>query len=155
MVAPLGFLDHGISQAATQNFQGKFPNYSLGLNLLIPVRNRSAQADAARALLEQRQLETQLQQSKNNIAQAVRSAVIGVIQAKAQINAAEKATILERQTLDAEQKKFKLGESTVFLVIQVQRDLATAEGNEISARTTYAKAHDLLSASGRHYLGRL
>jgi outer membrane protein len=140
VVTPLGFLDHGVSQAATQNFQGKFPNYSLGLNLLIPVRNRSAQADAARALLEQRQLETQLQQSKNNIAQAVRSAVIGVIQAKAQINAAEKATILERQTLDAEQKKFKLGESTVFLVIQVQRDLATAEGNEISARSTYAKA---------------
>ena len=94
----------------------------------------------ARALLERRQLETQLQQWKNNIAQQVRTAVIGVIQAKAQINAADKATILARQTLDAEQKKFQLGESTVFLVIQAQRDLATAEGNGVTAHSTYAKA---------------
>ncbi len=66
--------------------------------------------------------------------------MIGVIQAKAQINAAEKATLLARQTLDAEQKKFQLGESTVFLVIQAQRDFATAEGNEVTAHSTYAKA---------------
>jgi outer membrane protein TolC len=139
-VAPTGTATAGVSQALSQTFQGHYPNYSFGVNLSIPIRNRQAQADMARSLLERRVLETQLQQSKNNIAQAVRTAVIGVIQAKAQINAAEKATILARQTLDAEQKKFQLGESTVFLVIQTQRDLATAEGNEITARSTYAKA---------------
>jgi outer membrane protein TolC len=139
-VAPIGTSTGGVSQALTQTIQGHYPNYSFGVNLSIPIRNRQAQADMARALLERRELETQLQQSKNNIAQAVRTAVIGVIQAKAQINAAEKATILYRQTLDAEQKKFQLGESTVFLVIQAQRDLATADGNEITARSTYAKA---------------
>ena len=42
--------------------------------------------------------------------------------------------------MDAEQKKFQLGESTVFQVIQTQRDLATAEGNEVKARTAYAQA---------------
>jgi outer membrane protein len=70
----------------------------------------------------------------------VRSAEIGVIQAKAQIDAARKAVILQQQTLDAERKKFQLGESTVFFVIQAQRDLTTAEGNEVKARSTYAKA---------------
>ena len=139
-VPPTGFTANGVSQALTQTFQGQFPNYSLGANLSIPIRNRAGQADAARALLERRQLETQLQQYKNNIAQQVRNAVIGVIQAKAQIEAARKATLLAQQTLDAEQKKFQLGESTVFLVIQAQRDLATAEGNEVAARSTYAKA---------------
>jgi outer membrane protein TolC len=139
-LAPSGIASGGVSQALTQTLQGRYPNYAFGANLSIPIRNRQAQGDMARALLERRQLDTQLQQSKNNIASAVRSAIIGVIQAKAQINAAEKATTLERQTLEAEQKKFKLGESTVFLVIQVQRDLATAEGNEITARSTYAKA---------------
>jgi outer membrane protein TolC len=139
-VAPKGTAIAGVSQALSQTIQGNYPNYSFGVNLSIPIRNRQAQADMARALLERRVLETQLQQSKNNIAQAVRTAVIGVIQAKAQINAAEKASTLARQTLDAEQKKFQLGESTVFLVIQTQRDLATAEGNEITARSTYAKA---------------
>jgi outer membrane protein TolC len=136
----LGISTDGVSQALTQTLHGRYTNYSLGMNLSIPIRNRTAQADMARALLERRQLETQLQQSKNNIAQQVRNANIGVIQARAQIEAARKATILAQQTLDAEEKKFKLGESTVFLVIQAQRDLATAEGNEVSARSTYAKA---------------
>ena len=112
----------------------------MGLSLAIPIRNRSAQADAARALLEQRQLVEQLQRTKNQVEQDVRNAEIGVIQAKARIEAARKAVTLNQQTLDAEQKKFKLGESTVFLVIQAQRDLSTAEGNEVTARSTYAKA---------------
>ena len=137
---PLGTAAGGVSQALSQTWRGQYPDYSFGLTLSIPIRNRSAQADAARALLERRQLETQLQQFKNNIAQQVRSAEIGVIQAKAQIEAARKAVVLAQQTLDAEQKKFQLGESTVFLVIQAQRDLATAEGNEVKARSTYAKA---------------
>jgi outer membrane protein TolC len=139
-LAPIGVATGGASQALSQTFQGRYPNYSFGLNLSVPIRNRQAQADMARALLERRQLETQLLQSKGSIAQAVRTAEIGVIQAKAQINAAEKATLLARQTLDAEQKKFKLGESTVFLVIQAQRDLETAQGNEITARSAYAKS---------------
>ena len=140
LVPPLSIPSNGVSQALTQTIQGHYPDYSFGVNLSIPIRNRSAQADAARALLERRQLETQLQQYKNNIAQQVRNAEIGVIQAKAQIEAARKAVTLAKQTLDAEQKKFQLGESTVFLVIQAQRDLSTAEGNEVAARSTYAKA---------------
>jgi outer membrane protein TolC len=139
-VAPISVTDNGTSQALTQTLHGNYKNYSVGLNLSFPIRNRQAQADMARALLERRQFETQLQQSKNNIAQQVRTAVIGVIQAKASINAAAKATILYQQTLDAERKKFQLGESTVFLVIQAQRDLANAEGTEVTARSTYAKA---------------
>jgi outer membrane protein TolC len=139
-VAPSGLSNGGVSQALTQTFQGHYPNYSFGVNLSIPIRNRSAQADMARALLERRQLATQLQQYKNNIAQQVRNAEIAVIQARAQNEAARKAVTLARQTLDAEQKKFQLGESTVFLVIQAQRDLATAEGNQVLAHSTYAKA---------------
>jgi outer membrane protein TolC len=130
----------GISQSFSQLFHGNYPDYSYGFTLQFPIRNRSAQADAARALLEQRQLEEQLQKQKNQVEQDVRSAEIGVIQAKAQIQAAAKAVLLAQKTLDAEQKKFQLGESTVFLVIQAQRDLATAEGNEVKARSTYAKA---------------
>jgi outer membrane protein TolC len=130
----------GISQSFSQTFHGRFPDYSYGLQLQVPLRNRSAQADAARALLEERQLRTTLQQRKNQIAQDVRNANIAVVQAKAQIDAASKAVVLAQQTLDAEQKKFQLGESTVFLVIQAQRDLATAEGNAVKAHSTYAKA---------------
>jgi outer membrane protein TolC len=130
----------GSSQALSQTFQGQFPDYSFGLSLSFPIRNRSAQADAARALLEERQLRTQLQKTKNQVAQEVRNAEIALTQAKAQIEAARKAVTLARQTLDAEQKKFQLGESTVFLVIQAQRDLVAAEVRNVLARAVYAKA---------------
>jgi outer membrane protein len=130
----------GASQALSQTFQGKFPDYSFGISLSIPIRNRSAQADAARALLEERQLRTQLQKTKNQVAQEVRNAEIALTQAKAQIEAARKAVTLAQQTLDAEQKKFQLGESTVFLVIQAQRDLVAAEVRNVLARAVYAKA---------------
>jgi outer membrane protein TolC len=130
----------GISQSLTGLFQGKYPYYSYGINLQIPIRNRTEQADAARALFEQRMLKTQLQQQKNTIAQDVRNAEIAITQARAQINATIKASELARQTLDADRKKFQLGESTTFQLIQDQRDLSTAEGNEAKARQTFANA---------------
>lgn len=130
----------GVWDSLSQSFRGTYPNYSFGLSLQVPIRNRQAQADMTVALLQQRQMRVQLQQQKNTIAQDVRNAEIAVTQARAQVAAAIKATRLQQETLDAEQKKFQLGESTVFLVIQTQRDLATAEGNEVKARSAYSKA---------------
>jgi outer membrane protein TolC len=46
-------------------FQNDFPNFSYGVRLDLPVRNRTAQADAARALLEQRRLQMKLQDAKS------------------------------------------------------------------------------------------
>jgi outer membrane protein len=136
----VGVQSAGLGQALTQTFHGNYPDYSFGVNLSFPIRNRAAQADAARAMLEERELRSMKQRQVNQVEQDVRNAEIAVTQAKAQIEAAKKATQLAQETLDAEQKKFKLGESTVFLVIQAERDLVTAEGNEAKARAAYAQA---------------
>ena len=61
-------------------------------------------------------------------------------QARAQYDSATKARVLEEQTLDAEQKKFELGASTLYNVILVQRDLVQAQSNEVAALGTYAKS---------------
>ena len=135
-----GYLPGGTADSLSQAFRNVYPNYSLGVNLQIPIRNRAAQADAATALLQERQYRVQLQQKINQAQQDVRNAVIAVTQAKAQIDAAVAATELAKETLDGEQKKFQLGESTPFLVIQQERDLATQEATEAQARDTYAKA---------------
>jgi outer membrane protein TolC len=143
-VSPTGptscFIPGGISQALTQVLHGRYPDYSFGATFQLPIRNRTAQADAATAMVQERQQRAQLQRIINQAEQEVRNAVIAVTQAKAQIDAAAKAAVLAQQTLDAEQKKFKLGESTVFLVIQAERDLVAAQGNEVKARQTYAQA---------------
>jgi len=123
-----------------QLFHGRFPNYAYGLELNIPIRNRTAQADAARALLEQRQLQMKLQQAQNQVVWDVSKAVSAVEQAKSQLEAAVKVTALARQTLDMEQTKFKVGQASVEEVINSQRDLATAENNVVKAKTAYAQA---------------
>jgi outer membrane protein TolC len=112
----------------------------LGVSLSIPIRNRQAVADATRALIEERQYRVQLQQKKNQAQQDVRNAVIAVTQAKAQLDAAKEATELSMETLKGERRKFELGESTPFLVIAAERDLAAQEGAEALARDAYAKA---------------
>jgi outer membrane protein TolC len=135
-----GYIQGGAGDALSQVFRNVYPNYSFGINLSVPIRNRAAQADAATAQIQERQMRVKLQQQINQIHQDVRNAVIGVTQAQVQIDSAKEATELAKETLVGEQKKFLLGESTPFLVIQAQRDLATAEGNEAKARDTYAKA---------------
>ena len=138
--SPIRVKPGGVGQALTQVFHGSFPDYSFGVSLQIPIRNRTAQADYARALLDERQARLSAQQTRNTIEQEVRNALIELTQAKAQNQAAEKAAVLAEQTSDGEQKKYKLGRSTVFLVIQAQRDLDEARLNLNEARSTYAKA---------------
>jgi outer membrane protein TolC len=130
----------GYGNGIAQIFRRNFPSYSAGISLNIPLRNRAAQADYVTDQLSLRQSQLQLQKAENSIRVDVRNAVIGIEQARAGNEAAVKARILQQQTLDAEQKKYALGASTVFQVIQDQRDLATAQGNEVQAEATYVHA---------------
>ncbi len=118
----------------------RFPNYNVALNLSIPIRNRAAQADNAQALLEERQAETRIRQLQNNIVVQVRNAQIALEQNKARVEAAQKSRELQERTLDAEQKKYQLGASTIFFVIQAQRDLAAAQSAEVSALAQLLKS---------------
>jgi len=128
-----GTSEQGFTTAQNQLFHNKFPEYAVQLTVNLPLRNRSAQADNARALLVQRQLEMQFQQLKNAALLDVRNTFIALEQDRARVEAASKARELQQQTFDAEQKKYQLGASTVYLVIQTQRDLISAQGTEIRA----------------------
>jgi outer membrane protein len=130
----------GFTTAQSQVFHNQFPEYAAQLTLNLPLRNRSAQADNARALLVQRQLETQLQQLRNTALLDVRNTYIALTQDRAQVEAASKARDLQQQTFDSEQKKYQLGASTVYLVIQTQRDLINAQGQELRALANLEEA---------------
>jgi outer membrane protein len=130
----------GFTEAMSSVFHNNFPDYQVSLNVQIPIRNRSAQADNQRAILTQRQLEAQLQQLKNAALLDVRNTYIALTQDRAQVDAASKARELQQQTFDAEQKKYQLGASTVYLVIQTQRDLINAQGQEIRALANLVEA---------------
>src|SRR5579875_971088 len=133
-------LTGGLLDAFDAVWHNRFPTYAFGLSMSIPLRNRAAQADNAQALLQQRLSMLQLQALRNQIASDVRNAQIAIQQGLARVEAAQKARELAQQTLEAEQKKFQLGVSTNFLVIQAARDLVTAEGNELQARVALRQA---------------
>jgi outer membrane protein len=117
-----------------------FPEYAYGFLFSFPIGNRAAQADHQQALLVRQQSETSLQRTRDTIRMEVRNAIIGLVQAKSQVEAAHMAVALSQQTLDAEQKKLRAGTSTSYNVIRVQRDLFNAELAEVQARVGYAKA---------------
>jgi outer membrane protein len=130
----------GFTNAQSDVFHNRFPDYSGQLTLNLPLRNRSAQADNARALLVQRQLETQMQQLKNAALLDVRNSYIALTQDRAQVEAASEARQLQQETFDAEQKKYRLGASTVYNVILTQRDLIAAQGTELRALANLQEA---------------
>src|SRR3984885_10771164 len=134
-------LSHGgVSQALTNVFENQYPTYAAGLTLTMPLRNRSAQADSARAQFDERQLQVQYRQTENTIVINVRNAIIALAQDRSQVAAAEKARNLAQQTLDAEQKKYQLGSSTSYQVVLRSRDLTAAQGTALRAQANLAEA---------------
>jgi outer membrane protein len=144
------FFVGGYGTVLTQIFSRNFPNYAVGFNLNIPIRNRSAQAQVINDELTYRQQQLGLQRLENQVRVDVQNALIGLTQAEAQFRAATKARVLQAQTLDAEQKKLALGASTIFNVIQDTQALTQAESNEVAAKAAYAKAKvELERATGQ------
>src|SRR5216683_2563563 len=139
-LTPNGTAQAGFGDAMSSAFHNNFPDYQVSLNVLLPIRNRSAQADNQRSILTQRQIEAQLQQLKNAALLDVRNTYIALEQDRARVEAAAKARELQQQTFDAEQKKYQLGASTVYLVILTQRDLIQAQGTELRALASLVEA---------------
>ncbi len=135
-----GISQQGFPEAQSQIFHNHFPDYTAQLTLSLPLRNRSAQADSVRALLSQRQQEAALQQLKNAALLDVRNTYIALTQDRAQVDAASEARQLQQETFDAEQKKYRLGASTVYNVILTQRDLIAAQGTELRALANLQEA---------------
>jgi outer membrane protein TolC len=121
-------------------FDSSAPDKAVGLQLTIPIRNRSAQADQVRSELEYSQAQMRLQQLQNQIRIEVRNAQYALEQNRARVDAAQAGAKLAAESLDAEQKKYLLGASTNYNVLQSQRDLTQAESNLVAARAAYEKS---------------
>lgn len=132
---PAGFTD-----AMSSVFHNNNPDYAVQMSITIPIRNRSLQADNQRSMLVQRQLETQMQQLKNAALLDVRNTYIALEQDRARVEAAVKASELQKETFEAEQKKYQLGASTVYNVILTQRDYVAAQGTELRALADLVEA---------------
>ena len=126
---------------ALQNaFNNSSPDYYVGLNLSIPIRNRVAKADQYRSELEYRQAELRLEQLKKQVRIEVRNAQYALDQTGARVAAARKARDLAQRTFDITKKEQDLGAGSSYQTLSAQRDLALAELDLVGAMTTYEKA---------------
>ena len=130
----------GTGDVLAQIFRRNFPNYSAGISLNIPFRNRTAQADYVTDELQLRQAELQMQRAINQVRVDVKTNLINVQQARARYETAVATRQLSEQSLDAEQKRFNYGVGSVALVIAAQQQLAADQDAEVQAMANYTHA---------------
>jgi outer membrane protein TolC len=130
--------DYG--DATRRNFGGDFYNYGAGLVLSYPIGNRSAYSTYNKRQLESRNAQSSLQSVRQQIIVGVREAVRRVQTDFKRIETTRSARIMAEKQLQAEQERLKVGLSTTRFVLDFQRDLATAQGNELRATVDYNKS---------------
>ena len=145
----------GYSDAFANLFNSTAPDKGVGVNISIPIRNRQTQADNVRSELEYRQAQLSLLQTENTIALQVRQAQFALQQNYVALQAAVAARDYAAQSLDAEQKKLRMGASTSTLVLQASSNLTQAESNVLVAATNYEKSKVQLDLSTAETLTRL
>jgi outer membrane protein len=147
--APNADLIGGYGNVLHQLFGVPTLNYTIGFTLNISLRNRAAQEQYIQQDLQLRQSELNVQKEVNQIRTDVQNALIAVKNARARYHSASVASSVAQQVYEAEQKKYALGASTSYLVVQHQTDLANARQSEVAALSTYALAKlQLAQATG-------
>jgi outer membrane protein TolC len=130
----------GFGDAIQNTFNNSAPDYYVGLNLNIPLRNRVAKADQYRSELEYRQAQLREEQLKKQIRIEVRNAQYALEQTAARVEAAQKARDLADRTFEITKKEQTLGAGSSYQTLSAQRDLSVAELDLVTARTIYEKA---------------
>ncbi|MDQ2976816.1 MAG: TolC family protein [Acidobacteriota bacterium] len=134
------FLLGGYDQSLQNLLSNRFNNFRVGVQINLPLRNRTAEAQLGRSLVEGQRIATQREQLEQSIQVDVRNALQAVRSAEARLRAGVSARQAAQQQYQSEQRKLDAGQSTVFLVLERQTALATARGNELRAQTDLNKA---------------
>jgi outer membrane protein TolC len=118
----------------------RYTNFRVGVTVNLPLRNTTAKAQLGRTLVDEQRIRTQREQLEQLIQVDVRNALQQVRTAESRLRAAASARSASEQQYASEQRKLDAGQSTVFLVLERQTQLATARGNELRAQTELNKA---------------
>ncbi|HEV7857748.1 MAG TPA: TolC family protein [Pyrinomonadaceae bacterium] len=129
--------------------ENRYNNFRVGVQVSLPLKNQTAEAQLGRSLVEGHRIQTQREQLEQLIQVDVRNALQSVRTAESRLRAAAIARDASEQQYSSEQRKLDAGQSTVFLVLERQTALTTARGNELRAQTDLNKSiADLQRATG-------
>lgn len=135
-----GTIPGGFGDALSTLLRNSFPTWNVALTVSYPIGTSAQDAAVARAQVQLRQVEAQMRQIELQIATDVTNAATQVQNNVERVEAAQAAREFAQRQLEAEQSKFEVGMSTNYFVVQAQRDLATAQNNELQAVLAYRRA---------------
>jgi outer membrane protein TolC len=139
----------GYGQSLQNLAANRYSNFRVGVQINLPLRNRTAEAQLGRSLVEGERIATQREQLEQAIQVDVRNALQSVRSAEARLRAAVATREANEQQFASEQRKLDAGQSTTFLVLERQTALTTSRGLELKAQTDLNKAiADLQRATG-------
>ena len=119
---------------------GDFPTTEVQLNISLPIRNRTADANLGKSLAETRRIKNQMQQTEQNVQSDVRTAMENIQMAQLRLQAAQVARESAEEQYQSEQRQFRAGTSTLFLVQQRQATMITARSQERRSQADLSEA---------------
>jgi HAE1 family hydrophobic/amphiphilic exporter-1 len=132
----IGGLPKSLSNLAGQDY----PTYRVGVRVSVPFRNRTAEANLGRSLAEGSRIRNLRAQAEQLIEADVRNATQSLRSAEARLAASAATRSSAEQQYESEQRQFRAGTTTVYLVLQRQNELLAARGRELQAQTDLNKA---------------
>src|SRR5262249_16818693 len=138
--APPAIFNGGHRQSPSNLFNRNFPTVQAGIQISLPLRNRTAEAQAATSEAEGRKLKAVRDQIGMAIEADVRNALQACASAQSRLDAAATARKSAEEQYASEQRQFQAGASIGFLVLQRQSDRIVARSREVRAKTDVAEA---------------
>jgi HAE1 family hydrophobic/amphiphilic exporter-1 len=130
----------GLPKSLSNLAQQDYPTYRVGVRVELPLRNRTAEANYGRTLAEGRRIQNQRAQQEQLIEADVRNAVQALRSAESRLSSAAASRRSAELQYESEQRQFRAGTTTIFLVLQRQNELLAARGRELQAQTDLNKA---------------
>lgn len=115
-------------------------DWSVGVNLVVPLFDRSLREQRVSAEISVRQAENSLEALRESIEREIRNAMRDIDIQRRQVDLSRRSRELKQQQLAVEQEKLNLGRSSNFQVVQYQNDLVNAQNAELTAMTSYLNA---------------
>jgi len=134
------FLFGGFGRSWSNMFRSDAPNYSVGVTISFPFRNKTAKANLAGAVIKNNQIDSQIRAEEQVVIVEVRNAVQAVETARQRVLTSRRARVNAEIQLEGERKLYDAGRSTTFILFQRENALANAKNAEIRAETDYSKA---------------
>jgi HAE1 family hydrophobic/amphiphilic exporter-1 len=130
----------GYGQSLENLFRNEYRTWRFGVNISLPLGNRTAKAQLGRALAEGRQLDAKRERTEQMIEAEVRNALQAIETARRRVEAAKNSRANAELQYTSEKRRFDGGLSTNFFVLDRQNALSAARGRELKALTDYNKA---------------